>query len=52
VPELIDLPAGCGFADRCPLAVDACRQAPPPAVAVAPGHQARCLRLDAVPALT
>ena len=47
VPELIDLPTGCGFADRCPLVIEACRLAPPPAVAVAPGHAARCLRLDA-----
>ncbi len=52
VPELIDLPAGCGFADRCALAVDACRQAPPPAVVVTPGHAARCIRLDAAQALT
>ena len=47
VPELIDLPAGCGFADRCALVIEPCRLAPPPAVAVAPGHAARCLRLDA-----
>jgi len=51
VPELVDLPAGCGFADRCPLVQDACRAAPPPDVAVAPGHAARCLRLDAAQAL-
>ena len=47
VPELADLPHGCGFADRCTLVQDACRAAPPPAVDVAPGHAARCLRLDA-----
>lgn len=47
VPELIDLPAGCGFADRCGLAQAACRAAPPPAVQITPQHQARCLRLDA-----
>ena len=46
VPDLIDLPSGCGFADRCVLAMEACRQAPPPAMAVGPGHQARCIRLD------
>ncbi len=51
VPELIDLPSGCGFADRCPLVIEACRLAPPPAVAVAPGHAARCLRLDAAQGL-
>ena len=47
VPDLIDLPTGCGFADRCRLAVDACRAAPPPAVEVTPDHTARCIRLDA-----
>ena len=52
VPELIDLPAGCGFADRCTLVVDACRQAPPPAVEVAPGHAARCIRLAEAQATT
>jgi peptide/nickel transport system ATP-binding protein len=46
VPELFDLPAGCPFADRCSLVVDACRAAPPPAVSVGPAHEARCLRLD------
>ncbi len=51
VPELIDLPEGCGFADRCTLVVDACRAAPPPAVAVASDHLARCIRLDAAAAL-
>jgi peptide/nickel transport system ATP-binding protein len=47
VPELIDLPVGCGFAERCTLAIDACRAGPPPAVEVSPGHHACCLRLDA-----
>ena len=47
VPELIDLPAGCGFAERCSLAQDACRAGPPPAVQITPDHLARCLRLDA-----
>jgi len=47
VPELADMPAGCPFADRCTLVVDACRAAPPPAVAVGPGHEARCLRIAA-----
>jgi peptide/nickel transport system ATP-binding protein len=46
VPELIDLPAGCPFADRCALVVDACRATPPPPVAVGPDHLARCIRTD------
>jgi len=48
VPELVDLPPGCPFADRCALVVDACRQAPPPPVTVGPDHIARCIRTDAV----
>ncbi|WP_090043825.1 ABC transporter ATP-binding protein [Limnohabitans sp. 2KL-27] len=29
VPELMDFPLGCAFADRCSLAVGDCRQTPP-----------------------
>ena len=43
VPELADLPAGCPFAERCARAEPACRQAPPPAVELSPGHRVRCL---------
>ena len=52
VPELNDLPSGCGFADRCALAIDACRSAAPPAVELAPGHQACCIRLAEAGGLT
>ena len=47
VPELADLPAGCTFADRCPLVVERCRSGPPAPETVADGHVARCCRLDA-----
>ena len=50
VPELIDLPAGCPFADRCGWVVEACRAAPPPPLEVEPGHAARCIRLEAIAA--
>jgi peptide/nickel transport system ATP-binding protein len=46
VPTLADMPAGCPFADRCPLVVQACRAAPPAAVQVGPDHQARCVRVE------
>ncbi|WP_374444865.1 ABC transporter ATP-binding protein [Stella sp.] len=46
VPDLADLPEACTFVDRCPIAVGACRAAPPPPLAVAAGHRARCIRLD------
>jgi peptide/nickel transport system ATP-binding protein len=35
----------CLFAPRCPLAVDECRQAIPPPVAVGEGHRAWCIRV-------
>jgi peptide/nickel transport system ATP-binding protein len=47
VPALADMPAGCAFAARCELAIEACRAAAPAAVTVAPGHEARCIRIDA-----
>jgi peptide/nickel transport system ATP-binding protein len=46
VPELADLPAGCTFADRCPIVESRCRAGLPPAVEVRAGHQVRCLRTD------
>jgi peptide/nickel transport system ATP-binding protein len=46
VPELADLPAGCAFAERCALVVDACRAALPPAIEISPGHGVRCIRTD------
>jgi peptide/nickel transport system ATP-binding protein len=36
VPELMDLPTGCAFADRCAWVVDDCRRTPPQAETVAP----------------
>ena len=47
VPELVDLPPGCPFTDRCRIAIAACRDTPPPAVEVGEGHVSRCLRVDA-----
>jgi peptide/nickel transport system ATP-binding protein len=34
VPELMDFPAGCAFADRCSLAVEDCRHTLPPAESI------------------
>ena len=46
VPSPINLPRGCAFHTRCPVAVPACRDTDPEAVAVgAEGHVARCLRI-------
>ncbi len=44
-PDLIDLPPGCKFHPRCPLALERCRQEEPPLLpAPAPDHQAACWR--------
>ena len=48
VPELVDLPRGCAFSDRCAWAQEACAGTRPPATDLGRGHQASCLRLDAV----
>jgi peptide/nickel transport system ATP-binding protein len=47
VPSITDLPPGCAFAPRCPLAAAACRETAPELTGVAPGHVARCLRMEA-----
>lgn len=54
-PLLIDLPPGCRFADRCPIAIDACREGDPEFAPVpsqgqasedlnALSHRAACIR--------
>ncbi len=50
VPELVDLPPGCPFAGRCRFTIPECHATVPPPVEVGSGHQARCIRLDAVAA--
>ena len=41
-PDLAALPPGCAFAQRCPQAVDRCRNEAPPAFYPDQGHVARC----------
>jgi peptide/nickel transport system ATP-binding protein len=47
VPDPLDRPAGCSFADRCPRVTGECRQAVPPLQSVgassAIGHAAACV---------
>jgi oligopeptide/dipeptide ABC transporter ATP-binding protein len=45
IPSPIDLPPGCAFATRCPVAVAACRDARPPAVPLGGEHAAACIRI-------
>lgn len=44
VPNLLHLPQGCRFQERCSYVLDACRQAEPELRTVAEGHQIRCVR--------
>ena len=41
-PDLVDLPAGCPFAPRCPLARELCWTDDPTLLTVATGHLAAC----------
>lgn len=42
VPTLKDMPTGCRFAPRCPMATQRCREEQPALMDVAAGHQVRC----------
>jgi peptide/nickel transport system ATP-binding protein len=47
VPSLHDLPGGCSYADRCPLAQPRCRAEPPALRRLNGGHHSvRCWRAD------
>jgi oligopeptide/dipeptide ABC transporter ATP-binding protein len=41
-PDLINPPAGCRFAPRCPYVQDRCRAEEPPLIEAEPGHLYRC----------
>ena len=50
-PDLVRLPPGCSYVPRCPFAIDACRTADPPLLAVdTPNHEAACIRWEDVAA--
>ena len=44
IPDPLNLPPGCRFAPRCPLAVDRCASGLPDLIAFGPGRRARCIR--------
>jgi len=45
VPNPIDVPSGCRFHPRCPIATDACKKTDPPYVKVSAKHQVACLKV-------
>jgi peptide/nickel transport system ATP-binding protein len=44
VPGPLQRPPGCNFADRCPFAIEQCREQVPPLREVAVGHASACWR--------
>jgi oligopeptide/dipeptide ABC transporter ATP-binding protein len=46
VPDFADLPPGCAFQNRCPLAADVCRAEPPELVSAGEGRLTRCVRWE------
>ena len=44
-PNPVNLPLGCRFHPRCPLAIDICKQSDPALLSVSETHQAACLLL-------
>jgi peptide/nickel transport system ATP-binding protein len=47
-PSMAELPPGCPFAPRCPLAIDDCHDAEPELLQVGPQHSAACIRTEHV----
>ncbi|MYW90168.1 dipeptide/oligopeptide/nickel ABC transporter permease/ATP-binding protein [Amycolatopsis rubida] len=46
-PEPDQMPAGCAFASRCPVATDRCREEDPELTVLAPEHRVACWHPDA-----
>ncbi len=42
IPDLLELPSGCKFRDRCPRAMSVCAERGPELVEKTPGHFVRC----------
>lgn len=51
-PNLTDLPSGCHYRTRCPLAVAVCEKIEPGLRSPEPSHAVRCHRAEEVPELT
>jgi oligopeptide/dipeptide ABC transporter ATP-binding protein len=50
-PNPIDLPSGCRFHPRCPIASKQCTQTDPQLESISPDHQVACIKWADVPAI-
>jgi oligopeptide/dipeptide ABC transporter ATP-binding protein len=50
-PSPYDVPAGCRFHPRCPLASEICIQNDPPLLTIGPAHSSACLKADDLAAI-
>ncbi len=50
-PSMLNLPAGCPFSPRCPLADNTCETVEPPQVEISEGHVSACHHVDALNAM-
>jgi peptide/nickel transport system permease protein len=48
VPSPAEWPVGCHFANRCPLATEACRTAPIPMMHLGDARSSRCIRVEKI----
>jgi oligopeptide/dipeptide ABC transporter ATP-binding protein len=46
VPNPIDLPTGCRFHPRCPVAIQDCKETDPEIIQVSNGHKAACILIS------
>lgn len=46
VPSLREMPSGCRFSPRCPVAIEACSHAPPPPIPVDGNGSVACLKVE------
>jgi oligopeptide/dipeptide ABC transporter ATP-binding protein len=52
VPTSVEIPSGCRFRTRCPLAVPRCTEERPPLIEAAPGRRVACFRAGEAPEAT
>jgi oligopeptide/dipeptide ABC transporter ATP-binding protein len=48
-PNPVDVPSGCRFHPRCPVAVDRCRSIDPALYETSPSHRAACILVEGSP---